>query len=313
MTLNPDWNLLGRQLAGETSAKESAEARAWLERHPREAHALTELDAAARNALRADAAVDVEAALERVKARPGQSPAKRYRSPAGLAGILAAAAVFAFAFLARDRGDATPPMSYATTAAVTDTVRLPDGSTILLAPESRVQVSGRDIDLTGAASIVVAEGAESYAVRAAGAVIRDIGTTFSVRAYRGEPLVVAVAEGRVEISLAATRLVVDSGQVAAVDEWGQLALRQGDAADALAWTRGRLVFRDADMDRVAADLRRWYGVELRVSDSTLRSRRFTGSFAAEPLERVLEVIALTLGAQVERRGDTAIVTPIQHE
>jgi transmembrane sensor len=63
------------------------------------------------------------------------------------------------------------------------------------------------------------------------------------------------------------------------------------------------------MDQVRADLRRWYGVELRVTDSLLQRRVFTGSFTTEPADRVLDAIRLALGASVVRRGDTAYVSP----
>jgi transmembrane sensor len=44
-----------------------------------------------------------------------------------------------------------------------------------------------------------------------------------------------------------------------------------------------------------------------VTDSALLSRHFTGSFGKEPAGRVVDVIALALGAQVDRRGDTAYI------
>ena len=75
----------------------------------------------------------------------------------------------------------------------------------------------------------------------------------------------------------------------------------------MAWTTGKLVFRDAAIDEVSADLKRWYGVELRVTDSALLRRHFTGSFTSEPATRVLDVVALALGARAERRGDTVYI------
>jgi ferric-dicitrate binding protein FerR (iron transport regulator) len=58
---------------------------------------------------------------------------------------------------------------------------------------------------------------------------------------------------------------------------------------------------------VSSELRRWYGVELRVEDSALASRHLTMTFSGDPLERVLRVIGLGLGAEIERHGDTAVV------
>jgi transmembrane sensor len=79
--------------------------------------------------------------------------------------------------------------------------------------------------------------------------------------------------------------------------------------DDLAWTRGRLVFTDASLAQVRADLRRWYGIELEIADSGLASRHLTASFAGETVPQVLDVIALALGATIERRGggDTVVI------
>jgi transmembrane sensor len=60
---------------------------------------------------------------------------------------------------------------------------------------------------------------------------------------------------------------------------------------------------------VAADLRRWYGVELRVTDTALLRRHVSATFVGDSADRVLDVIALALGARVERRGDTAYLRP----
>jgi hypothetical protein len=83
--------------------------------------------------------------------------------------------------------------------------------------------------------------------------------------------------------------------------------RGGVTEDDLAWTRGRLVFRDAPLAQVAADLRRWYGVRLEVADSSLLARHLTASFDGEPLDRVLDVISLALGVTTQRSGDRVVL------
>ena len=86
------------------------------------------------------------------------------------------------------------------------------------------------------------------------------------------------------------------------------AERQSVRDDDVAWTTGRLVFRDASLTRVAGEIRRWYGVSLRITDSTLLNRHVTASFAGEPIDQVLKILGLSLGARVEREGDSATVT-----
>jgi ferric-dicitrate binding protein FerR (iron transport regulator) len=68
--------------------------------------------------------------------------------------------------------------------------------------------------------------------------------------------------------------------------------------------QGRLVFRERPLGEVARELERWYGVRFRIPDSQLATRRITLSFQDAPLEEVLEVITFSLGAKVEREGQT---------
>jgi transmembrane sensor len=139
--------------------------------------------------------------------------------------------------------------------------------------------------------------------------IRDIGTAFSVHSDHVTEVRVVVREGSVQLSRDADSVVLGPGDVGVLSSGRVRAQRGAATPDDLAWTQGRLVFRDAAVGELGADLRRWYGVELRVTDSTLLSRHFTGSFTGEGSARVLDVIALALGARVDRRGDTVYLRP----
>jgi transmembrane sensor len=79
------------------------------------------------------------------------------------------------------------------------------------------------------------------------------------------------------------------------------------ASDDAAWTTGRLVFHDAPLSSVAAEIHRWYGVNLHIADTSLLNRHISNSFNGEPIDQVLKVIGLTLGLRIERQGDSAIV------
>jgi hypothetical protein len=61
------------------------------------------------------------------------------------------------------------------------------------------------------------------------------------------------------------------------------------------------------MSDVAARLRQWYGIELRVSDSVLASRHLRASFAGETPAQIARIIGQSLGGDAELRGDTIIV------
>jgi transmembrane sensor len=176
----------------------------------------------------------------------------------------------------------------------------------------------REVGLVGVALFEVMHGSHPFRVRSGNAVIEDLGTTFSVRddddgvrvvVTAGSVLLQGVEKPRRSGSKSTREgVVLKAGDRGAVDREGRPVAERSTAGDQdLAWTRGRLVFDNAPLSRVRADVRRWYGVELQIADSALAGRHLTTSFAGEPVEQVLDVIALALGARIERRGDIAVV------
>lgn len=312
-----NWESIARYLAGEASAQEAADVRRWLDEHRADAEFIAAVERL--SAARRAPTVDVDAALRKVKARRG--PARRPRWMRGTSWttrleILATAATIlivagVFAYRAIEGSRVAPEVAYATGVGQRDSVRLDDGSVVLLGPASRIVVRERDVDLVGTAFFRVEHDARRpFTVRAAGAVIRDIGTEFTVDASQGtdSAVRVVVSEGSVALSRGQAAVTLERGDIGSVAGSGRVEAMRGAASpEDLAWTRGQLIFRDAPLSRVAMDLRRWYGVEVRVSDTTLRNRHFTGSFTNESRDRVLDVLALALGASFELRGDTAIL------
>jgi transmembrane sensor len=302
----PDYDAIARYFAGEASALDASAVREWLAAHPGDAQAFSALDAALKQT-KPDRSIDVEAALRKVKTRAAR------RTPAwaiAVAGLAAAAAiVLLFPRKAGDRNAPAAEARFATERGARDTVTLPDGTRLTLGPSTRVSVRGQDVTLEGEAFFTMAATKTApYLVHAGGATIRDIGTAFGVRAYANEPLRVVVSSGIVEVKSPSATVVLDSGDVGVMAAGGAVT-RAADAVtvDDVAWMQGRLVFRNASMRQLGEDLRRWYGVELRVTDTALQRRHFTGSFSGEPVSRVGDVIALALGARAERHGDTLVI------
>ncbi len=341
------WEALARYLAGESSAAEAEAVRRWLAEQPARAELLRGLEQPiARLRHVPPAHLDVEDALRRVHARMNAAPLQVLPAnttgstrvlgggwgtalkAAAVVAVLAGGALLARQFLAsRGGGKAGAPVvalarSYRTGVGQRDSVRLPDGTRVLLGPASALTVaanfsSQRVVTLQGEALFDVRhDAAHPFTVRVGDAVVQDVGTRFMVEGDAGDRVRVVVTEGAVRLSSArgangaTASLVLTAGNAGVVESDGRtLAERHADARDELAWTRGILVFRGAPLAEVATALRRWYGVELRVTDSTLARRHLTTAFAGESRERVLQVIALALGGHIELRGDTAILGP----
>jgi transmembrane sensor len=340
-----DWDALARYFAGECSEPEAAAMREWLASNPAEAARFAAIESAVvgiSSELRGN--VDAEAALRNVTARLDQGPrvvpggaarrvasngfspslntgSRTWRTP-----LLAAAAIGVIALGAVVlRGRGTPgssPTDVAPRAVMTgvgqrDSIRLADGSRVLLGPMSHVTIlpdygaKDRVIELRGEALFdVVHDAARPFVVRAGSAMIRDIGTTFSVRATDSTDVRVVVTAGSVQLASTTDSqgVLLKAGDVG--------TLRAGQAPKAtprtatdedIAWTKGRLSFRNAPLTMVRDELRRWYGIQLVLADSTLQKRTLNTTFVRESPEQAVRIIEMTLGVRVEMRGDTAIV------
>jgi transmembrane sensor len=288
------------------------------------------------------------AAPEVLPMRPRATTAARRRSVWLTGGGLAAAA--ALALLLRSDG-ATPepgtttstPASPATTSAgarvlpagdelhtavgVRDSVRLPDGSGVILAPGSHLVVAsdfgrhGREVVLEGQAHFTaVHDAARPLTVRVGDLLVRDLGTVFTVRtdgvsARTGVD--VAVTQGRVAVLERPVsaghrpEIVLEAGDRVRLGDSVVTTIGRGVVRDEdVAWaTTGTLTYRAAPLSMVVADLRRWYGIDLRVEDRALATRRLTATFGGVSADEVLRVVSLALGATVTRDGNTAVLRP----
>jgi transmembrane sensor len=345
--MDAEWEGLARFLAGESAPDEAQRIRETLARDPERAALVDALDAAITPPAETPlSAREVEAALASVLARrdlASEAPSttdvvplhprptaqiaalrSRWRS----AGLRAAAGVLVVAGASMlwraSRSDervqsgsvaVAQSRSYRTGVGEVDTLKLADGSTVVLGPSSRLVLDGafgadsRETTLEGGAYFdVVHDDARPFVVRTSSATLRDVGTTFSVRSDSGHGTRVAVTSGAVDVVATRARTgsptVLHAGDRAEVREDG-MRVERGVVTEAeQSWTRGVLEFRDAPLTVVAVELRRWYGVNLVVTDSTIARRRLTATFDRSSADDLGRVLGAVLGGTVTRSGDT---------
>lgn len=343
---NPDplneWEAFARHLTGEATPEESARIEALLAGRPQDRELLSALDQMV-SGMAADIPtdIDIDSALNQVKARPDfrarpapelhpvrsdrAMPARRtmwrVAIPAMAAAAILAVGVAGWLRSSKPIESAAQPehRMLATGVGVRDSLRLPDGSRVTLGPLSSVSVAAeygqksRNVEVRGDAWFdVVHDAGKPFTVKAGSATIVDVGTRFAVRSDAPDGVAVSVSQGAVSLqgvnTPARQGVILKAGDLGVVNSGGQVVARRGAGSDEdLAWLRGRLVFREASLSEVTASMRRWYGLELRVADPSLAGKHITASFNGESPDRVLDVLGLVLGADIERRGDTAIV------
>lgn len=251
-------------------------------------------------------------------------------------------------FIRRSEGPRSEAVAIEMREATTDrrqrmVLTLPDGSRVTLAPESRLRVpttysptrGPRNLYLEGQAHFEVEhDGERPFRVHAATGVAEDLGTEFVVTAYpETDGMEVLVASGVVALHArspeaertssdeATTRrdigvagrpqplLTLSPGDLAHLDTAGTATLTRGvDVPARVAWTEGSLVFDGTRFGDAIPVLERWYDIEFRPMDERLADRRLTAMFGGEPLQKVLELLALSLELDIQQNGPHVTVT-----
>jgi transmembrane sensor len=331
-----DLRRIARHVTGAGTAEERAATSAWIA-------ALSERQALADDFARILAASprtvppsDTQAALTRFKrsitaldrAGTATDAASRWKflpnalqlfrslTVSAAAAVLIVAAVREIPSLHQRSRRPSPRESREYAAAIGERVSLTlsDGTQVVLAPASRLEVpytygsAGRSVVLHGEGNFrVVHNAGEPFSVRAGNTVTTDIGTTFDVRAYRDDPDVrVSVSEGQVSLSVAGRPSVQTLGarDVGSVDPSGVAKVtRSVDPTRFTAWINGDLVYRDAPASVVIADLWRWFAIDVEAANPALLGRRVTMHFAHdESVGQVSDVLRGLLGPQVTIRA-----------
>jgi transmembrane sensor len=318
------WERLTGLLAGTLSPDEAARVEAWVAEDATRQELLESLRVVWAEAAAARPMWDARAAIQTIKSRANTRPIRR-RGWVPLAAAAAIAALCAGGWLIMERrlhDGATHPapvamMRYETSRGQRLGLKLPDGSAVMLAPESELRYSSaygqqnRTVELAGEAYFQVPhDTVRPFEVRTHHAVARDLGTRFAVRARDTASMEVVVAEGLVAVGRAVPSgaALTDSVVLAAHDLGrvtapGAITHRRGVWLDLyLGWTEGRLVFEAAPLADVVADLSRWYDVDIHLSDERVSKLRLTATFRDQPITEILSLIRASLGVTVTGAG-----------
>jgi transmembrane sensor len=197
---------------------------------------------------------------------------------------------------------------FATAAGERLTVRLNDGSRVILAPATHIVVASttdaRIVHVVGEAYFTVtSQDRRPFEVRAGSGVAHVLGTAFGVRRYADDRAAqIYVVDGRVAVGhvrLSRDRVVASAGAVATVTDSNTVVVTRNVSTEVLtAWTRSELVYQETPLSEVVNSLSRAYGIQLRIADSTMARRRvtLTVSLATTSLTDVLEALMPGLGA-----------------
>ncbi|HXC25585.1 MAG TPA: FecR domain-containing protein [Gemmatimonadaceae bacterium] len=202
--------------------------------------------------------------------------------------------------------------SYVTANGERAAITLPDGNTVMLNVGSRLDVPADYLDgnhtvrLLGEAMFTVRHREQApFMVRAGQTTTRVLGTTFVVRHYAMDSTtIVAVRDGKVAVD---TAVVTASWMLeAGPQEPGRV--RAVDPA-VFGFAGGILTLNSMPLSRALQELDRWYGADIRLSDSSLTRVPIDGKFTAGSLSDLSEILQNILDARVVRHGRVLTLFP----
>lgn len=177
-------------------------------------------------------------------------------------------------------------------------VRLNAGSSLFYPQRFSRLFSRRDVYLDGEAHFDVAENSsQPFVVHVGNLKVKVLGTHFNVKAYPAEELVTTTLEqGRVKVygdKIAMTLLPDEQAVYNRIS--GKMTKRSVDSGNYNQWMDGKLLFDQAPLKAIIADLQRRYNVSIKTTPAVDLSRRFTMAFRADEgvgdVMRVLEKIS----------------------
>jgi transmembrane sensor len=209
-------------------------------------------------------------------------------------------------------------------------MELADGSTVDLNTDTQinVRISGRRRDITltrGEALFHVAHDPNRpFYVTAGGAVVRAVGTEFSVRIRDPEHVEVLVAEGRVAVgapgteanfenpSLLAAATKVSGGETASVQRnlVDVHSVPLTDITRKLAWTGGYVAFYGETLDDAVQEFNRYNERQITIADPSIVGIKVGGNFRTTDPDSFVAALqhSFHFRAQaVDTRGDIRLV------
>jgi transmembrane sensor len=324
-TYNHIDELIGKYLAQEASAEERKAMEAWLEESPSNRHYFDQFKTIFDNAASVGNIphFDTDAAWSKLRSKLHQKTGGRtvdlkpessglgifWRIAASIV-IIAGVGFFTYRMF---QPTVSSTMEVATeTKTKSDT--LPDGSDVFLNKKTTLAYAynkskkTHTVKLKGEAYFNIQhQDDKTFIVDVGGVMIRDIGTSFNVKAYpESNTIEVAVEEGEVLFYSEDKNITLRAGGKGTYHK----DTKTFEVADAepniSAYKTKFFIFSDSDLGTVVEQLNRVYDKQI-IIENHLRSCRYTVSFSNEEIDEIANIIAETHGLTVKTVGDTIML------
>lgn len=162
----------------------------------------------------------------------------------------------------------------------------------------------RNVSLEGEAFFDVTKTGTPFKVKFKGKEVEVLGTRFNVMAYKDQNMSsVTLVEGKVNVnnSMGSTIAMLSPSEQMIIDEESKKAtINNVETTFYISWTEGKIVFEEEKLADIVKRLERWYNVEIRFGDETIKDLTFSGTILRnKPFEQIITAFELLLPVQIE--------------
>lgn len=314
------WELIGRQLAGEANKKEVAEIEQWRHTHPDNDKIYQTICEywQSKEAVPTSHARHVWSILEKRINEHGYQEEKTHVSQkfylwkllkvAAVITLLLVSGLIFFHYRKQLFSDVTAKTEI-NPKGKRSKFTLPDGSQVWLNADSKLSYSDafgedkREIHLSGEAFFEVVRSPDlPFVIYLDNSRIQVLGTSFNVKFYKNDETVeTSVLTGKVAfirktenaIQQDTAYYITPNYKLAFSKSSGLVEKLKVDSREDMAWTKGKLIFKNATWNAIAKTLERNYNTSIEFDNDALRNCRLTATFNGKTLKEILELIAMT--------------------
>ena len=177
-------------------------------------------------------------------------------------------------------------------------ITLPDGSVVWLNAESSLHYpatfsdTARNIQMDGEAFFQVAKDIKRpFVVKSGKFETTAIGTEFNINAYpENESIAINLVEGKVKVAPASSEegFILVPGEAASCSNNDLSMKRYTFETHEVEWKDGVLTFKRDNFSTVVKELKRWYGIDIKVQGTPPQDWQLNGHFENAYLTDVLE-------------------------
>lgn len=312
-------DLIGKVLTGEASPEEEVRLRQWEQQHADHRNYVAGIRQVFEQAgsIGVQHQFNTDAAWLKVKEQLHRDNQRYLFTPRRIAAAIAALIGIGLILFQVNRQE---PAQIVRAEQQTLNDTLPDGSKAFLNKNTTLAYTydnrskTRVVKLSGESFFEVKHEADRpFVIEAEDLRIRDIGTSFNVKAYLGSDTVeVAVQEGEVHMYVPGQDgLHLVAGEAAIYTHSDHLFSRLEKAdTNILAYKTGILSFRNTYLKSIIDKINDLYDARIRLDNPDIASCRMTVNFHGENVDTMVDIIAETLNLTVTRKQGEIILSGI---